>query len=116
MNNTENLDENIPGCEDNYYRFVMMVLRISRGWIDFFSTLALMAAAIISSLAAGSKDNQQLTLQLNIATAIITGIGASLRVLKEFTVSDETQSRQYLQQIIRQYNNSQEHHNEEHVS
>jgi len=114
MNNNNNngnvdVDENIPGCEDNYYRFIMKVLRISRGWIDFFSTLALMAAAIVSALAAGSNGDSQLTLRLNIAIAVITGIGASLRVLKEFTVSDEKQTQQLLQQIITQYN--QDHHN-----
>ena len=101
--NNVNLHEDIPGCEDNYYRCVMTTLRISRGWIDLSSTLALMAVAIISALAAGVNTNATLTLKLNIAIAVISGVGAALRILKQFTVDDEAQNRELLRKIVAEY-------------
>jgi hypothetical protein len=109
MSDSVNLEENIPGCEDNYYRFIMKVLRISRGWIDLFSTLALMAIAIIGALAAGVNSNPNLTFKLNVSIAIISGVGAALRALKQFTVDDEVQTRALLQQIISEHDATRSH-------
>lgn len=101
-----NLEDDIPGCEDNYYRCVMTCLRVSRGWIDFFSTIILFVAAILSSVLASNYSNQNLIMILGIIIAALTGATAGFRILKDFTVSEESQIKELLKQIISEYNNT----------
>jgi hypothetical protein len=98
-----NIDEDIPGCEDNYYRCTMSCLRIARGWIDFFSTLALMSSTVLGTITATNSNNPDLIKAMGISTAVVTGITAASRILKDFTVSEEAENKQLLKQIVSEY-------------
>lgn len=98
-----NIEEDIPGCEDNYYRCVIKCLRISRGWIDFFSTLTLILTAILSAVSAGKYDDKNTVVIFGIVTAIISGTTAALRILRDFTVNDEAQRKELLRQMVSEH-------------
>jgi hypothetical protein len=106
QNDNINLDEDIPGCEDNYYRCMMSCLRISRTWIDFFSTLALMTSSVLGAVTASNSNNPELIKIVGISTAVVTGITAGSRILKDFTVSEEAETKQLLKQIVSEYDSN----------
>lgn len=94
------LKDDVPNCEDSYYRCVIKCLRISRGWIDLLSTIGLVITSILSAVAANNSDS---TSHLSIITAIISGTVAGLRIIKDFAVKDEAQTKQLLREVIAEH-------------
>lgn len=93
-------DMKVLGLEDDYYRCVIKCMRISRSGISFFSTMALIGLALIGSVIALNSSDEELTKNLGIATAVLSGTVSSLRILKEFTVSNEAETKELLEQVL----------------
>jgi len=100
MENKVDLDRNVLGLEDDYYRCVIVCMRVSRTWISFFSTLSLVALAILGSIVATNSTDENLTKILGIAIAALSGLVSGFRILKDFTVSNEAETKALLEQVI----------------
>lgn len=100
MENKVEINRNVMGLEDDYYRCVISCMRVSRGWIDFFSTLALVGLAILGSVVATNSTDENLTKILGIAIAVTSGVVSGLRILKDFTISNEAETRELLKQVL----------------
>ena len=94
------LNRNVLGLEDDYYRCAIVCMRISRSWIDFFSTLALVGLAILGSIVATNSADPDLTKRLGIAIAALSGLVSGFRILKDFTISNEAETKVLLEQVI----------------
>lgn len=94
------LNRNVLGLEDDYYRCIIVCMRVSRTWIDFFSTLSLVGLAILGSIVATNSNDENLTKILGICIAVLSGMVSGFRILKEFTVNNEKETKTLLEQVL----------------
>lgn len=98
-------NQDIPGCEDNYYRCMITFLRISCGWIELFSTIILIISTVLNAIISTNYLNSNTTMILSIISSFSTGLISGLRMLKNFTVTDENKYKQLLHEIVINYDN-----------
>jgi hypothetical protein len=103
MSNHINTNEDIPGCEDNYYRCCLITLRVMRGWIDLFSTIILIITAILSAVST-AMNNSEVRMIIGIVITCLSGVAAGFRLLKDFTINEELDTKKLLNNIIIDYN------------
>lgn len=97
------LKEDIPGCEDNYYRCCLCCFRLSRGWVDFGVALTLIGGAITSGITTYAHfDNSTMLVVGNITTGLLIA-GAVLKVCKTYLMEAVITRTQDLETIIRQH-------------
>lgn len=88
----EDLLEDVPGCEDNYYRCCLCCFRVSRGWIDALVAVTLIGGAITTTLVTNAHFESSTNIILGNVTAGFLAAGAALKIAKAFII-DATISR-----------------------
>lgn len=98
----EDLMEDVPGCEDNYYRCCLCCFRISRGWIDALVAATLIGGAITTTLVTNAHFSSGTNLILGNVTAGFLAGGAALKIFKAFIVDATVSRTNDLRTVVRQ--------------
>lgn len=100
-----NLNEDVPGCVDDYLRCVSGCWIITEGWFDFGATLGTVATTFLGGLATLGELSSETRTALGIA-AVVTGSAATaFLTLKQFASKAIIERRRRLELVIRDAHN-----------
>jgi hypothetical protein len=97
-----NLEEDVPGNEDNYYRCAISCWRISEGWFDFFTVLTSGTATFLGSLAA-TLDSPS----LKVAAPIVGGVATLMMLFKRYAQTAVKDRQEKLKEVIQEHHRNQ---------
>ena len=94
------LNEDVPGCVDDYFRFCIGFWRISEGWFDFGSVISGSASTFLTGLATQGDLPEDQRKSLGIAAIVCGGVAFGSQVLKNYAMGAIVARRATLQQVI----------------
>lgn len=102
QDNDVDLQEDVPGCEDNYYRCCLCCFRITRGWVDLGIALTLVGGAVCTGITTyATLDDATLKIIGTITTVGLIA-GAGLKAFKTYLVEAAITRTEDLRTVIRQ--------------
>lgn len=97
-----NLNEDVPGCVDNYFRCSIGCWQISEGWIDLGVTITIGASTFLTGLSTlGSLDPATRT-SIGIAAVVCGGSATFLSSLKVYSLKAIADRKNSLRTVILQ--------------
>lgn len=99
---SEDLLDDVPGCEDNYYRCCLCCFRISRGWIDALTAVALVGGAITTGLITYAHFSDETNFIIGNVTAGFLVAGAVFKICKAFVIDATASRTEDLRTVVRQ--------------
>lgn len=97
------LEEDVPGCIDNYFRFSRNFWLIAEGYFDFGTTLTSSAATFLSGLATMGNFNDSQRTGLGIAAVACGSTATFLHVLKNYSIRAIQDRQNSLREIITEH-------------
>lgn len=101
-----NLDQDIPGCVDDYYRCTISVCRICRSPIKFLALISGAASGSLGTLGAFGGFSQTEKQNIQLAGAILAFSSSVLLAIEAYTTQAITENKQELREVIVEYNTS----------
>lgn len=99
------LNEDVPGCLDNYLRYVVCFSIVSKGWLGLAWKATGGASVFILGVASLGKLDEDLRIKMGIAGSVLGGISAFCKTLKDFAKDNIKERRADLRQVIRDAHN-----------
>lgn len=99
-----NLNENVPGCVDNYFRFAMSFWQIAEGWIDLGTILTTATGTFLTGLSTLGDLSEDTRTSLGIAAVVCGGSATFLHSLKTYSIKAIQDRKNSLAAVIAQSN------------
>lgn len=97
------LEEDVPGCVDNYFRFSVGFWQIAGGWFDLGTTLTSSTATFLSGLATMGNLSESQRTNLGIAAVVCGSTATCLHVLKNYSLRAIQERRNSLIEVIKDH-------------
>lgn len=97
-----NLNEDVPGCTDNYFRCAISFWQIAGGWADFGVTITTATGTFLTGLSTLSDLPQDTRTKLGIAAVVCGGSATFLHVLKNYSLKAIQDRKNSLAAVITQ--------------
>ncbi len=94
------LNEDVPGCLDNYLRYVVCFSIVSKGWLGLAWKVTGGASVFILGVASLGELDEDLRIKMGIAGSVLGGISAFCKTLKDFAKDNIKERRADLRQVI----------------
>lgn len=101
--NDVNLEEDVPGVVDNYFRFAIGFWHITGGWIDLGATVTTSAATFLSGLGTMGNFTEVQRTNIGIAAVVCGSTAAFLQVLKNYSLKAIHDRQVSLKDIITEH-------------
>ncbi len=101
---TVDINQEIPSCEDSYYRCIISFWRISVGWIGLIALICGIGSFGVQGLGSLSGLPDDVKSKFGVAGIILTGIGVACGLVRQFAEKDILDRTQTLEKLIIQYN------------
>jgi hypothetical protein len=98
-----NIGEDIPGCEDNYYRCAIPFWRVSETWFDTLACIFSILSSFIGSIATLGSLSSEWETRLGITVAVCGFAVVALISLRNHAHRSVIHHTQTLELLIRQY-------------
>lgn len=98
--NAIDLNEDVMGCEDNYYRFVISFWRITQGWFDLGITLGTVVLTFLAGFTSLANLSTKTQSTMGISTMIVGGIVTSCQIFKTYATHAVTARKLALRETI----------------
>jgi len=99
-----NLDEDIPGCEDNYYRCTICAWRISLGWLGLFGLVCSILTLATQTLANFGGLSADVQVKIAIVATVANAVGVALQSLHQYAQKAIAEQQNLLTGILTDYN------------
>lgn len=96
------LQEDVPGCEDNYYRCCLCCFRITRGWVDLGIALTLVGGAVCTGITTYATLDSATMKVIGTITTVGLVVGAGLKAFKTYLVEAGITRTEDLRTVIRE--------------
>ncbi len=100
-----NLNEDVPGCVDDYLRCISGCWIIAEGWFDFGATLGTVATTFLGGLATLGDLSAETRVSLGIAAVVTGSVSTAFLTLKQFASKAIIERKRRLEQVIREAHN-----------
>lgn len=94
------LQEDVTGCEDNYYRCCLCCFRITRGWTDLGIALTLVGGAVCSGVTTYATLDEPTAKIIGTVTTVMLVVGAGLKAFKTYLIDASATRTQDLRTVI----------------
>ena len=101
-----NIQENLPGVEDDYYRCSASLWRVAIGWIELLLTLGVIAANILTGFAMSPGLSDQTAQKVHIASFIVGSALTALQIFKTHAQSAIIARENDLKKLILAYHSA----------
>jgi hypothetical protein len=95
------LSKDIPGCEDDYYRFILCCFRITEGWFDALALLCTLFSQFMGALATLGSLSEETTKQIGVSIVVLSAINILLMSLKRLTQNRAEQRQKQLADLVK---------------
>lgn len=100
-----NINQDIPGYEDDYFRCVIIFWSLSLGWIELIITLCVAGSTFLSGMSAVGIGDSSVNRKLSIATAILGATSTVFIVFRNHALRVIKERRAMLRTILNDYYN-----------
>lgn len=97
------LDQDVPGCVDNYFRFSIGFWQIAGGWFDLGTTLTSSTATFLSGLATMGNLSESQRTSLGIAAVVCGSTATCLHVFKNYSLRAIQERKNSLLEVIKEH-------------
>jgi hypothetical protein len=104
QNSGEDIDlqEDVSGCEDNYYRCCLCCFRITKGWVDLGIALTLVGGAVCTGITTYATLDSTTTKIIGTVTTVGLIVGAGLKAFKTYLIEATATRTEDLRTVIRE--------------
>ena len=103
IHNNPNLNEDVPGCVDNYFRFTINCWRIGYGWMDLILTLSITATTILTGLSTAYDDDPVTRSKFGNMAIVMGSASTLIQALKTHATKAIIERKSDLKEIITEY-------------
>ncbi|MBX9696815.1 MAG: hypothetical protein K2X98_06060 [Alphaproteobacteria bacterium] len=96
------LQEDVSGCEDNYYRCCLCCFRITRGWVDLGIALTLVGGAVCTGITTYATLDSNTATIIGTVTTVGLIVGAGLKAFKTYLIEATATRTEDLRTVIRE--------------
>ena len=95
-----NLNEDVPGCVDNYFRCSIGFWQIAEGWMDLGVTITMGATTFLTGLSTLGDLSSETRTSLGIAAVVCGGSATFLSSLKIYSLKAISDRKNSLRTVI----------------
>ncbi len=97
---TIDINEDVPGCADNYFRSTRVFWLVGEGWCEFLSTIASSTSTLLMAVVTADGLDPDLRKKLGIAAVTLGGACSFLQMLKNYSQKAAKDSEQRAREVI----------------